>query len=514
MKYLVSAIAFFVVSVTTFAQSSQVLVFPDSTGWNQLNENQELQFQVRAASQSPAWFSLEGANELQIRFDTLGNFRWKPSFDLVDRVEKSKDFTVIFQASFEDGRRERKAITFTVQHVNRPPVVEDLPIFYVKQSNLNTYQIAGEYVYDPDGDPLVFKSIQSQMPEGTNLSSLGQFTWNPSRSQFSGLRNNPVHIEFIVQDQPDKAETIGKLKIAQTQQDLPPEILIVPGDTLFTIKEDETINLKLYISDPNGDDNVRSTGFIPSDKRIPLVSLKENTSLQYEFIWSPGYDFVDDTQTALTAEIIFFVLDKSNNRTQRKIKIRTADTENLIKKDKHLFGKYRSNLVDAMLLIQQLDNEQKKLNSDYKKAKKGKKHRSILNASLGAVTGFTPLIMTDNPDQAKVVAGVGGTTVLTLGTLEATEVLGRSKEGVLEKIKIDIDLRNKIQATGDDFARKYALKSARRNAEFDKDIEKLRATLNDQRLVLLELDAHSKSTSTPDDKDIKKIFLDYGDDSK
>lgn len=495
------------------AQTSQALIFPDSIGWNQLNENDELQFQVKASGQSTVWFSLEGANDLQIRFDTLGNFRWKPSFDLVDRVALKKDFTVIFQASFSDGRRERKAITFTVQHVNRPPVVEDLPVFYVKQSNLNTYQIGGEYVYDPDGDPLVFKSIQSQMAEGANLSSLGQFTWNPSRSQFASLRNNPATIEFIVQDQPDKAETKGKLKIAQTQQDLPPEILIVPGDTLFTIKEDETLNLKLYISDPNGDDNVRSAGFIPSDKRIPLASLKENTSLQYEFIWTPGYDFVDDTQTALTPEIIFFVLDKSNNRTQRKIKIKIADTENLIKKDKHLFGKYRSNLVDAMQLLQLLDNEQKKLNSDYKKAKKGKKQRSILNASLGAVTGFTPIIV-DNPDQAKVISGVGGTTVLTLGTLEATEVLGRSKEGVLEKIKIDIDLRNKVQAMGDDFARKYALKSARRSAEFDKDIEKLRATLNDQRLVLLEMDAHTKNTSPPDDKDIKKFFLDYGDDSR
>jgi hypothetical protein len=514
VKYLFLTIAFCVVSLMTFAQSSQVLIFPDSLGWNHLLENQELKFQVRAAGQSQAWFSLEGANELHIRFDTTGNFYWKPNYDLVDRVTKSKDFTVIFQASFTDGRRERKAITFTVQHVNRPPVIEELPVFYVKQSNLNTYQIAGEYVYDPDGDPLVFKSIQSEMPEGANLSSLGQFTWNPSRGQFSGLRNNPAFVEFIAQDQPDKAETKGKLKIAQTQQDLSPEIFIVPGDTLFKIKEDETLNLKLYALDPNGDDNVKSTGFIPSDRRIPLTCLKENTPLQYEFIWTPGYDFVDDTQISLTTDIMFFVLDKSNNRAQRKIKIRIADTENLVKKDKHLFGKYRSNLVDAMLLIQQLDNEQKKLNSDYKKAKKGKKQRSILNASLGAATGFTPLILADSPDQAKVVSGIGGTTVLTLGTLEATEVLGRSKEGILEKIKIDIDLRNKIQATGDDFARKYALKSARRNAEFDKDIEKLRATLNDQRIVLLELDAYTKNNNVPDDKDIKKVFLDYGDDSK
>jgi hypothetical protein len=495
------------------AQGNNGLIFPDSTGWNTLAENELLSFQLKSSHESVTKFSIEGTEGLDIHFDTLGYFSWKPSFDLVDRVTKFKDITVIFQALLADGRRERKAITFTINHVNRQPVVEELPIAYVKQSNLNTYQISADYVYDPDGDPLVFKSIQSQMPEGASISSLGQFTWTPSRSQFSNLKNNPLNIEFIVQDQPDKAETKGKLKVSQTQQDLPSEILIVPGDTLFSIKEDETLNLKIYISDPNGDDNVRSAGFIPTDKRVPTTSLKENTQLQYEFTWTPGYEFVDDTQTSLSTDIIFFVLDKSNNRAQKKIKIKVFDTENMVKKDAHLFQKYRTNLVDAMILIQQLDAHQKKLNSDYKKAKKGKKHRSIVNASLGAVTGFTPIAV-DNPDQAKVVSGIGGTTVLTLGTLEATEVIGRSKESIMDKIKVGIDIRNRTQTVGDDFARKYALKSARRSAEFDKDIEKMRAALNDQRIVLLELDAYNRNAGRVEDKDIKKVFLDYGEESK
>jgi hypothetical protein len=345
------------------------------------------------------------------------------------------------------------------------------------------------------------------MPEGSNLSSQGQLTWNRSRGQFSSLKNTPLFIEFIVQDQPDKAETKGKIKIAQTQQDLPSEILIVPGDSLFTIKEDETLNLKIYISDPNGDDNVSNAGFVSNDKRIPIYALKGNTSLQYEFTWSPGYDFVDDTQVTVTTQLTFFVLDKSNNRTQRKIKIKVTDAENLIKKDNHLFQKYRSNLVEALLLIQQLDANQKKLNQEYKKARKGKKHRSIINASLGAVTGLSPVVV--EGDQSKIVSGVGGTTVLTLGTLEATEVIGRSKEGIMDKIKNGIDIRNRTQAAGDEFARKYALKLQRRGTEFDKDIEKLRAILNDQRIVLLELDAYSKNAAKVDDKDIKKVFLDY-----
>jgi hypothetical protein len=384
---------------------------------------------------------------------------------------------------------------------------------YVRQTNLNTYQIQSEYVYDLDSDPLVFKSIPSQMPEGATLSSSGLFSWTPSRSQFAALRNNPLTIEFIVQDQPDKAEASGRLEIAQTQQDLPPEIMIVPADTLFTIKEDETLNLKLYLSDPNGDDEVRNTGFITTDNRIPESSLKQNTELQYEFTWMPGYSFVDDTQTAVTSEIVFFALDKSNNRAQRKVKIRVADTENLIKKDAHQFQKYQSNLADALILADQLDANQKKLNNDYKKAKKGKKNRSIVNASLGAATGFTPLIIED-PKQTKVVSGIGGTTVLTFGTLEATEVIGRSKEGILEKIKINIDIRNKLQAAGDEFARKYALKVPRRSSEFEKDIEKFRTVLNDQRIVLLELDAYAKNAAKISGKDIKKVFVDYAEEQK
>lgn len=507
MKQTVLIFLLALFSLTSFGQTGNSLVFPVEEGWNILEENQELSFKLTSTSAEPARFLIEGIQDSGIQFDSVGNFYWKPSFDFTDRLAKTREITVIFEAYWPNNRRERQPITFTVHHVNRPPVVEDLPVFYVRQAATNTYQIPSEYVYDLDGDPLVFKSIQSQMPESSNLSSQGVVTWTPSRGQFAALKNNPLFIEFIVQDQPDKAETVGKIKIAQTQQDLPSEILIVPGDSLFTIKEDETLNLKLYISDPNGDDNVANTGFVSNDKRIPLTALKGNTNLQYEFTWMPGYDYVDDTEGSVTSVITFFVLDKSNNRTQRKIRIKVNDAENLIKKDNHLFQKYRSNLTEAYMLIQQLDANQKKLNQEYKKARKGKKNRSILNASLGAVTGLSPVVI--EADQSKVVSGVGGTTVLTLGTLEATEVIGRSKDAIMDKIKNGIDIRNRAQAAGDEFARKYALKMSRRSAEFDKDIEKLRAVLNDQRIVLLELDAYSKNASRIDDKDLKKVFLDY-----
>lgn len=503
---------------TTSSQNVAKLILPDSSGWNIIKENQKISFQVRTTDPDPAFFSMEGGQDLNITFDSLGNFSWQPSYDLIDRVTRMKDFTVIIEASWPgaaQNKRVRETVTFVVSHVNRPPVVEEMPVFYVKQSTNNIYQFPPEFVYDQDGDPLVFKSILARMPEGANLTSQGQFSWNPSRSQFTSMKREPLEVEFIVQDQPEKAETIGKIKIAPTQQDLPPEVLLVPGvpgDSMFTIKEDETLNLKIYVSDPNGDDDVSHAGFVSNDKRVPQTALKGNTSLQYEFTWSPGYEYVEDLNASIITEVTFFVLDKSNNRTQRKARIKVVDAENLIKKDAQLYGKYRNYLLEAGRMIKLLEENQKDLNKEYKRARRGKQNRSIVNASLGAVTGITPVVI-DQPDQSKIVSGVGGTTVLTLGTLEATEVIGRSKDRIMENIKISLDIRTRIQAAGDDFARKYALKSIRRNAEFDKDIEKLRSTLNDPKIVLLELDAYERNVKV-DEKDLKKIFLDYGGEGK
>jgi len=481
--------------------------FPDSAGWKSLLEGKELSFKVSVTDPVEPKYSLEGVNGYGMQFDSLGNFNWKPAYELVDRLEKQKEVTVIFQADWKDGKKLRKPVSFTVHHVNRAPEIEDLPVFYVRQSVQNKYQISADYVRDPDGDPLVFKSIQAQLPEGASLSSAGLLTWTPSRSQFHSLKNNPLNVEFIVQDQPDKAETKGKLRIAQTQLDLPPELLIVPNDTLISIKEDELINLKFYLSDPNGDENISGMNFICSDTRVPKTILKENAPTQYEFTWTPGYYFVEESEKEKKIEFIFFALDKSSNRVQKKVIVTIKDTENLDEKDKLLYAKYVQTLSYAKTLIDDLDANQERFNKNFKQANKGKKHRAILNASLGATTGLSPLVLPT--DQSKVVSGVGGTTVLTLGTLEATEVLGKSKSAIQDKIKVNIEIRNQLQVEGDNFARKYALKSARRSKEFDTDRDKMQPVLNNQKLVLLELDASKPAVRNFSTKDLKKTFPDF-----
>lgn len=487
---------------------SQELVFPFQYGWNILTEGDVLEFKLAVRDSVPArYFTLEGFESTGIQFDTLGNFYWRPDFDLVNRLEKQKDYNVIFEVSLMDGRKTRSAIAFTVLHKNRAPVIEELPVAYVKMASSNSYQIPAEYVRDPDGDPITFRAVQETLPQGATLSSLGLFTWTPSKNQFYSLKDKPLAIDFVVEDQPHKAGTTGKLKIAQTQMDLPPEVLIVPGDSNVTVLENEVVSLQIYISDPNGDDNVAEMGFVCSDPQIGKENLKKNTKVQAEFIWKPGYEFVEETGMTKKVDFTFFAIDNANNRTQRTVSVTVKDAENIDEKDKQSYIKYRNSLVQAKGLIDILDENHEELSKAYKKAKKGKKNRALINASLGATTGLSPVILPTDP--SKVVSAIGGTTVLTLGTLEATELLGKSKNDILERMKVNVEVRNQLQVAGDNFARKYALKSSRRSQEFDVDRDKLLPIINNQKLVILEIDASKPGYRDFSDKEIKKTFPDF-----
>ncbi len=487
--------------------SAQQLIFPETENWSQIREGQTLSFQVKTSDPILPKYTLDGINGYKIVFDSLGNFSWTPSFDLADRLEMQKEIGLIFQAEWKDGRKVRMPINFLILHQNRPPEVTELPVFYVKQGAPNRYQISSDYVHDPDGDPLVFKISPTQILEGMNFSSSGLLIWTPSRNQFNSLRANPLIVEFTAQDQPEKAEVTGKIKVAQTQLDLPPEMLLVPSDTGITIKENERINFKIYVSDPNGDDDVTNVDFLSSDERVPKGSLKENTNVQYEFTWTPGYQFTDDGEKIRIIEIIFFAVDKSNNRVQRRVKVKVEDTENLEEKDKFLYQKYKATLVQAKSMIDLLEQNHKVWEKLYRQAKKGKKNRAMLNASLGAATGVSPVALPTN--ESKVVSAIGGTTVLTLGTLEATEVIGKSKNDILDRLNTGTEIRNQLQLAGDDFARKYALKSYRRTPEFDKDRDKFLPIVNNQKLPTLELDASRPLIRTYTAKELKKTFADF-----
>jgi hypothetical protein len=351
------------------------------------------------------------------------------------------------------------------------------------------------------------------MPEGAKLSAQGEFTWRPSLTQFRKLQNKPMMLEFYVEDQPAKARSKGSFKIEITQQDLAPSIQMTPSQKRFIVKEGANVNLIFQLTDENGEGDIASFSFVSENANVPTGALVKNTPSQYEFIWKPGYDFVKDPLDSLSFNMTFFVLDRSNKRDERTLTFTVLNAVNEAEMDKKLYDEYRGSLVRAWDLMEQLKDAEKDLKKKYNRARKGKKGRSLTNASLGAATGIAPVVVEDPADSKKITA-VGGTMVMTIGTLEATEVFGRNTKDLIDRLNYIIEKRNELQTKGDIFARKYALKSARRKPDFLKDVDDFVALMNLKGLVALELDAGWENKSKPTNENIAKTFKDFSAEDK
>jgi hypothetical protein len=289
-------------------------------------------------------------------------------------------------------------------------------------------------------------------------------------------------------------------------------VSVVPGGNTVRYPENATINLKFYLADPNGDDDIASFGFVSDNPNVPKTALVKNTSTQYEFIWNPGYEFVRDPLDSIAFNVSFFVIDKAQKRDEIKIRFSVTNTVNELEKDQQLYSQYRTALVRAWDLLEQLKESEEKLKRDYRRARRGKKGRSVLNASLGAVSGLAPVTI-QTPTTAKMVSTIGGTSVMTLGTLEATEVIGKSTKDLVERLNYIMDKKNELQLKGDIFARKYTLKSQRRRPEFIKELDEFVALMNLKGLVALELNAGWQNKNKATDSQIQRTFKDFNPDA-
>ena len=96
-----------------------------------------------------------------------------------------------------------------------------------------------------------------------------------------------------------------------------------------------------------------------------------------------------------------------------------------------------------------------------------------------------------------------------MGTLEATEVIGKSMKDLLERYNYVLGKKTEIQNKGDVFAREFALKASRRGGDFVKRLDDFRAIMSLSGLVALELDANWQNKKEATDKAIKRTFKDF-----
>ncbi len=500
-------------SVSAFAQNvTPRIVLPRVPGWNVVKEGDTLSFQIGLQPDSLKMnynFAIQQGKVAGMELDSAGIFTWVPAYHLVDRVEQEKIFQIIIEAKDDRENKVTSNVDFKVLHTNRPPVLNNLKSFYVQFNHNNVYKISQDLAYDEDNDPIVFVPNLETLPQGMNMSTQGEITWNPSLNQFKQLKENPRYIEFQIQDQPAKASVKGTLRLEVTQLDLPPQITMVPKTDKVQLRENEKVNLRFYLSDPNGEEDITIFDFVTNAHDFPKNTLVKNSNNQYEFTWSPGYDFVQDPADTLGFYIDFFVLDQTQNREVRRVNFLVKNTVNEVELDRKNYTLYYASLVNAWELLEQLKEKEEELKKDYQRARKGKRGRSVINASLGATTGLSSVIANGNANTQKTISAVGGTTTLTISTLEATEVIGKSMKDVIERLNYVIEKKNEIQTKGDIFARDYSLKAARRGADFLKKVDEFNNTMNLKGMVALELNATWESKKKPTESNIKKTFKDF-----
>ena len=492
------------------------LIFPNADHWNEKKEGSDFSFQLSGTGGSGEYgFEVVEPSNLMEKLDRYGNFHWKPDFNVVSTAEGSKQFRVNVRLSDNAGHDTTAIMLLTVVNNNRPPVVNELPTFYIQYDKENKYTLnKNGFVYDPDGDSIIFSTALKELPQGMKITAGGEVIWKPSVRQFNYLRDNPIYLNFTVEDYPSEAKSIGQLKIEVSQEDLPPLVTMIPNSNEFDIKENEELHLNFFITDPNGEDDILAFNFVSENSSIPENALTKKEDAQYEFSWKPGYDFIKEEGAAEKFSINFFAIDEESNRTEKHITVKVTDTENLLEKDRILYDQYRTALERAWNLIQQLNNKEKELNKKYKTAKKGKKNRAIVTASLGAVTGLSPVMFMDNSQGQKVTAGLGGTATATISTLEASNVIGESPSDIMKDLSYVTQKRSDLIVYGNVFATKFALPLSRRDNSFHTELRSLAINMNLKEISNIELDASWENPRKASDKNIKKIFKDFNPDPR
>jgi len=492
------------------------LIFEKIDNWNTKNEGESFNIEFSATGGSGNYkFELIQPEFLMENLDQYGTFSWTPGFDFVSAAEKVKSVMLKIKVFDTERNEYYESVPIYVNHVNRPPIVNEIPTFYIQYNKENIYHLKKDgLIYDPDGDSIIFKPVLKELPQGGTLSKDGIINWKPSRSQVNYLRQNPIYLSFTVEDYPDGEKSLGQIKIEVSQVDLPPEIVMVPNKERFEINENEELNLNFFISDPNGPMDLLTFGFVTENSSIPSDSLTKKDDWQYEFKWTPGYDFIKQEGEKNEFDISFFAIDKESNRTQKNILVTVVDTENILEKDRILYDQYRTVLERAFDMITQLNEKEKELEKKYKQAKNGKKKRAISTASLGALTGLSPVIFINNPDGQKVAAGLGGTATATIGTLEASNVIGEPPSDIMRDLNYVSQKRNDLLVYGNVFASKYALPISKREKGFQSDLRSLTIQLNLKDTAKLDLDATWENSKAATARNIKKIFKDFNQDER
>ncbi len=165
-------------------------------------------------------------------------FSWTPTY------EQSGTYPdVSFEVRDPSGLSDRRAITITVNHVNRPPQIVAVADQTIKENQPLTFQLSAGDPDQEDQDRLIFSA--PSLPQGAQLDpSSGAFSWTPTYEQ-----SGTYTITFVVSDGQYSDSTTATFTVVHVNR--PPALATIGTRE---INENETLTFTLQGSDPDRED--------------------------------------------------------------------------------------------------------------------------------------------------------------------------------------------------------------------------------------------------------------------
>ena len=194
-------------------------------------------------------------------------FSWRPDFEQ-SGIYSGITFTITDGAGLTDS----KTIDINVIHINRPPVLQDIPPASGDENVTINFAVTGSDLDKEDVEKIKFSA--KDLPEGAVFEN-NQFTWTPSYDQ-SGNYN----IEFSISDGPTSERKTAVLTINHVNR--APILETIPAQS---VAENNKIEFKIVGSDPDKED--------AGNWKISVTSLPEGAIYNEQtstVSWTPSFE--------------------------------------------------------------------------------------------------------------------------------------------------------------------------------------------------------------------------------
>jgi hypothetical protein len=433
---------------------------------------------------SPITFAVLSPENANIN-EVTGEFTWMPGPQTANHLNPNETVRVVLQAKDATGATTTRVVPIQVQNVPLPPLIPEEPVLTVSPDRQISYPITG--VRSPEGDQFTFSAASINLPENAALSPQGVFTWKPTMSQVSRLRNGEINSRI-----PFRVTTVGggltestlHLRVADDFGRPTIQLERTPPEQ---ISQGEEIVIAFRVISPERLENV---SVIPTDLPGREQVQLDSTTGAGTYRWVPPYNYTAPEIPRPTT-VTISVRDRFNRTDSIKTSFRVVYRPDPCP----LASTYDQRIDASSALLAEMRAELTTITESRNRRRTSENRRSAIKIIAGAAGAIFPTFKIGGGDTPEIVAGIGAGTVALLELLEKGNVFPPSTP-LTERIGKLETAMSEVRVSSGQFTTTYADPSRRFNNTFDTQASDLGKLVDTTRTTFLPGSVGSISSST------------------